>query len=192
MSEQQVRGYWLTGGIKFLRTRHAPETNERLLGSLSKGLRAQLAEIQPVQWYSRAHHVDILNAVVSAHRDETAAYESLLAYGQLVATDLAQGSLRPLVQILTPKLLAKKLPQVWEADHQSDGRLESDIAQVDEGRLALRLTTLQGYNHVGIVALGWIKGFLLALGHREVAVKQTGWSLAQAAPSEMACEVRWS
>lgn len=192
MNEQLVRGYWLTGGIKFLRTHYAPEVNERLLGSLSKGLRSQLAEIQPVQWYPRAHHVEVMSAIVSAQRDETSAYEGLLAYGQLVATDLAHGSLRPLVQILTPKLLAKKLPHFWEADHQGGGRLEADIAQVDEGRLALRLAALQGYQHVGVSALGWIKGFFLALGRREVTVKQTGWSLGQTAPSEMACEVRWS
>jgi hypothetical protein len=192
MSEQLVRGYWLTGGVKFLRTRHAPDVNERLLGALSKGLRSQLAEIQPVQWYPRAHHVEMMSSIVSAHRDETSAYEGLLSYGQLVATDLAQGSLRPLVQILTPKLLAKKLPHFWEADHQSDGVLEADIAQVDEGRLPLRLAALHGYQHVGVVALGWIKGFLLSLGRREVSVKQTGWSLSQTAPSEMACEVRWS
>jgi hypothetical protein len=192
MSEQSVRGYWLTGGIKFLRTHYAPEANERLLGSLSKGLRSQLAEIQPVHWYPRAHHVEIMSAIVSAHRDETSASEGLLAYGQLVATDLAQGSLRPLVQILTTKLLAKKLPHFWDAEHQNDGRLEVDIAQVDEGRLALRLAALHGYHHVGVVALGWIKGFLLALGRRDVSVKQTGWSLGQTAPSEIACEVRWS
>jgi hypothetical protein len=133
-----------------------------------------------------------MGAIASAHRDETSVSESLLAYGQLVATDLAQGSLRPLIQILTPRLLAKKLPQFWEVEHQGDGRVEVDIAQVDEGRLALRLTALLGYHHVGVVALGWIRGFLLALGRREVSVKQTGWSLGQSAPSDVACEVRWS
>jgi hypothetical protein len=134
----------------------------------------------------------MMMSIVSAHRDEASAYESLLAYGQLVATDLAQGSLRPLLQILTPKLLGKKLPHFWETDHQGDGTLETDIAQVDEGRLALRFAALHGYQHVGVVALGWIKGFLLSLGRRDVTVKQTGWSLAQTAPNEMACEVRWS
>jgi hypothetical protein len=151
-----------------------------------------LSEIQPVHWYPRAFHVEVMSSLVSAQRDESSALESLLAYGQLVATDLAHGSLRPLVQILSPKLLAKKLPHFWEADHQADGTLETDIAQVDDGRLPLRLMGLQGYQHVGIAALGWIKGFLLALGRREVSVKQSGWSLGKAAPSDMACEVRWS
>jgi hypothetical protein len=192
MSEQLVRGYWLTGGVKFLRTQHTPEANERLLGSLSKGLRSQLADVQPAQFYPRAHHVDMMNVVVSAHRDEASAYEALLGYGQLVASDAASGPLRALIQLLTPKLLAKKLPQLWVSDHQSDGALETDIAQIDEGKLALRLAALHGYRHVGVVALGWIKGLLMAVGPRDIAVKQTGWSLGQPAPSEMMGEVRWS
>ncbi len=192
MSERVVRGNWLTGGVKFLRTHYPPETYERLLGSLPRPLRAQLAEIQPVQWYARAHHVDMLKAIVSAHRDEASAYESLLAYGQLVALDVASGPLRSLMQILTPKLLAKKLPNLWAGDHQDDGKLETDIAQIDDARLLYQLQAFQGYEHVGVVTLGWVKGFLMALGRRDVQVKQTGWSFAQAASSEMACEVRWS
>jgi hypothetical protein len=192
MTDQVVRGYWLTGGVKFLRTHHTPETNERLLGSLPKALRAILAEIQPVQWYARAYHVDMLKAVAAAHRDEASAYESLLAYGQLVAADLSNGSLRPLVQIMTSKLLAKKLPIMWASDHQDDGRLETDIAQIDDARLALRLVALRGYEHVGVATLGWVKGLLLSLGRREVVVKQAGWSLTEPTPSEMTCEVRWS
>ena len=85
MTDQLLRGHWLTSGVKFMRTQYAPDVNERLLGSLPKALRAMLIDIQPAQWYSRAFHVDLLNAIVSAHRDEPSAYESLLAYGQLVA-----------------------------------------------------------------------------------------------------------
>jgi hypothetical protein len=192
MNEHFLRGYWLTGGVKFMRTQYAPETNERLLGSMPKAFRSLLTDIQPAQWYARAHHVDLLNAIVSAHRDEVSASESLQAYGQLVATDASNGVLRPLMQIMTPKLLAKKLPNWWANDHQHDGVLEADIAQVDDARLSLKLTALEGYAHVGVVTLGWIKGLLRALGRRDVVVKQTGWSLGQPAPNEMTCEVRWS
>jgi hypothetical protein len=174
-----------------LSTRYSPEINERLLGSLSRAFRATVADIQPVQWYGRAHHVDLLKAVVSAHRDETSAYESLLAYGQLVASDLASGLLQPVIPILTPRLLAKKLPQLWTCEHRDDGMLEIDTAHIDEAKLSLRLKA-QDYQHVGVVTLGWVKGLLLSLGCREVMVKQTGWSLSNPTPSELACEVHWS
>jgi hypothetical protein len=192
MIEQSVRGHWLTGGIKFLRTHYSGEASERLLGALPKALRALILDIQPVQWYPRAHHTDLLNAIVSAHRDEASAHQSLVAYGQLVATDACNGPLRPLIPILTPKLLARRLPQLWASEHQADGALQVDIAQVDDRRLALRLVGLADYAHVGVVTLGWITGFLSALGGRELVTKQTGWSLAQPAPTELIGEVRWS
>lgn len=192
MNERTIRGYWLTGGVKFLRTQHSPEANERILGALPRALRAVLAEIQPAQWYPRSHHVDLLKAIASAQRDEASAYESLLAYGQLVATDAANGSLRSLIPILTPLLLARKLPTLWSADHQDDGRLESDIAHIDSGTLSLKLVGLQHYDHVGVATLGWLKGLLVALGRKGIAIQQTGWSLGQASPSELQAEVRWS
>ena len=192
MSEHLVRGYWLTGGVKFLRSHYPVETNERLLGALPKALRALVLDIQPVQWYPRTHHVDMLNAIVSVHRDEASAYQSLAAYGQLVASDAAKGPLRPLMAILTPRLLARKLPDMWTSDHQSDGSLEVDIAQVDNARLGVRLARVQGYAHIGIVMLGWVQGLMSALGARDVVLKQTGWSLGHGAPEELACEVRWS
>jgi hypothetical protein len=192
MIEQNVRGHWLTGGIKFLRTHYSGEASERLLGALPKALRALILDIQPVQWYPRVHHTELLNAIVSVHRDEASAYHSLVAYGQLVATDACSGPLRPLIPILTPKLLARRLPQLWASEHRADGALEVDIAHVDEQRLALRLAGLVDYAHVGVVTLGWIKGFLSTLGGRELLTKQTGWSLAQPAPTELVGEVRWS
>jgi hypothetical protein len=192
MTEQLVRGSWLIGSLKFLRNRYSPETNEHLLGSLPKPLKTLLPELEPVAWYARDHHVSLLKALVSAHRDEAQAYQSLLDCGQSVAADMSNGPLRPLIQILTPKLFARKLPAFWASNHGADGKLEADIASLDESRLRLRLLAIQGYDHIGVVTLGWIKGLLMSLGRTSVVVEQSGWKLGQTAPSEMTCEVHWS
>jgi hypothetical protein len=192
MNEHSVRGYWLTGGVKFLRSYYPADSSERLLGALPKALRALVLDIQPLHWYPRAHHVDLLNALASAHRDEASAHQSLAAYGQLVASDASKGPLRPLIGILTPKLLARKLPSLWTSDHQQDGMLDVEIARVDDAQLGIKLSGLQGYAHVGIVTLGWIKGLFSALGARDVVLSQAGWSLSQPAPEELTGEVRWS
>ncbi len=192
MSGQYVRGHWVIGGVKFFRSRYSHEANEQLLGLLPKGFYASIAELQPIAWCDRTHHVEVLKVIAGTQRDETAAYEGLLAYGQSIATDLANGALRPLLKLMTPKLLAKKLPQLWVSDHQADGRLESDIAQIEDGRLPLRMAAIGGYDHVGIATLGWVTGLLGALGCKDVKVQQTGWRLAQGSPPEMTCEVRWS
>ena len=192
MSEQYVRARWLIGGVKFLRSHYSPEVNEHLLGMLPRGLYASLAELQPAEWCERAHHVELLRVIAAAQRDESATFDSLVAYGQSVGADLAAGVLRPMLAIMTPRLLAKKLPQLWANEHQTGGRLESDIAHIDDGRLPLRIASAHGYDHVGVATLGGVKGLLGAVGCKDVSVKQTGWRLAQAAPAEMTCEVRWS
>lgn len=192
MNEPMIRGYWLTSAAKFLRAHYPPDTGERLLGSMPKPLKALLPNVYPVMWYSRAHHVDILNAIVAVARDEASAVDSLMAYGHTAATDLAMGPLRPLFPILTPRLLAKKLPDLWAGAHKDDGCLESDIADVDEGRLGLQISGLDGYEHVGVATLGWVRGLLVAVGKRNITVNQTAWSLAAPNPNNMSCEVQWS
>lgn len=192
MSEPMIRAAWLIAGVKFMRAHFPAETNEYLLASLPKALRSSLAELQPVQWCPRGHHVEMLRAIAAAHRDEASAQASLLAYGQSVANDVTSGAWRPLSRILTPKLLGRKLPSLWTNDHQDDGVLDSDIAQIAEGRLPFTLSAIDGYENVGIATLGWLKGLLLVLGRKDVAVQQSGWSLQKPAPSAMTCEVRWS
>jgi hypothetical protein len=192
MTEYAVRGYWITGAIAFMGTHFSSETNDRLLSGLPKELRLALAGLDPVQWCPRAHHVELMNAIASVQRNEAGAYEDLLAYGQYVGSELANGALRPFMLIATLKLFAKKLPAIWTRDHQDDGKLESDIAQLDEARLPLRFTGIRGYDHVGVVTLGWVKGALGRFVRKGVQVKQTGWSLRQGGPNEMSCEVSWS
>jgi hypothetical protein len=94
--------------------------------------------------------------------------------------------------ILTPRLLSRKLPELWHNDHQTDGALEVDLGQLDDARMALKLTRLNGYPHVGVVGLGWVKGLMTAVGLRDVTVRQSGWSLSQTSPSELTGEVQWT
>jgi hypothetical protein len=133
-----------------------------------------------------------MRAIAALHTSDVRAYEDLIAYGQHVGSELAHGSLRPFFLISSLKLFARKLPALWSRDHQDDGRLESDFAQLEEARLPVRLSGLRGYDHVGIAALGWIKGLMTGFNKKALRVKQSGWSLANGAPDEMMCEVAWT
>ncbi|HWZ93314.1 MAG TPA: hypothetical protein VNW92_30850 [Polyangiaceae bacterium] len=193
MTNYAVRGYWLSGAVRFMKVHYPADTNERLLASLPKGVRASFALLEPMQWCPRSHHVELLRAIASVRTDEALAREDLMAYGQYLGNEMANGSLRSFLLIARLKLFARKLPELWARDHQDDAKLESDIAQLqEESRLPLRLSGIEGYDHVGIVTLGWVKGMLAGLGRRVVDVKQSGWSLKLPAPSEMTGEVRWA
>jgi hypothetical protein len=192
MSEPMVRGNWAAAAVAFMGVHYSSDTNDRLLGGLPKDVRITVGQLEPSQWCPRSHHVELMKAIASAHRDERRAFEDLLAYGQYVGTEAAHGTLRNFVRVVTPKLFAKKLPVLWANDHGDDGRLESDIAPMDEGRLPLRLSGVAGYDHVGVAMLGWVKAMMSELSGKLVVVKQTGWSLRSASPTELVSEVTWS
>jgi hypothetical protein len=175
-----------------MRLQYGAETSASLLEALPKELRASLPLVGPVEWVPRVHHVQLLRIIGSVQRTEPGVLEDLLSYGQYVGNELANGALKQFMLVVTPKLFAKKLPNLWIRDHLDDGRLEGDIALVDESRLPLRFTGIRGYDHIGVVTLGWVRGVMSRFNRRGLQVKQSGWSLRQVAPEEMACEVSWS
>lgn len=192
MMDRAVRGYWITGALAFMRLQYGAETSARLLEALPKELRASLAQVGPVEWVPRSHHVQLLRIIGSVQRTEPGVLEDLLSYGQYVGSELANGALKQFMLVVTPKLFAKKLPNLWIRDHLDDGRLDGDIAMVDEARLPLRFSGIRGYDHIGVVGLGWVRGVMGRFNRKGLQVKQSGWSLRHVAPDEMACEVSWS
>jgi hypothetical protein len=193
MTEDEVRGYWISGAVSFIGVHYPRETGRRLLDGLTRDLRIAAPRIEPATWCTRAQHVELLRAIASASSDEHAIYEDLIAYGQFVASEATNDALRPFMSIVSPRLFTKKLPELWERDHRGgESKLESDFSQVDEAKLPLRLSGIRGYDHVGVAMLGWIKGALASLVGKTPLVKQSGWSLRHVAPSEMVCEMNWS
>jgi len=192
MSEQMVRGYWANGALSFIDNHYSSSTSERLISGLPRELRESVAQLGPAEWCPRNQHVELLSVIASVHNDEARAFEDLMTYGQYVGAEVTAGPLRQFMLVVTLKLFAKKLPQLWDRDHLACGTLETDIAMLDDGRLPLRLSGIQGYDHVGPAMLGWVKVALQKFVGKTVYVKQTGWSLDQPSPREIQCEVRWS
>jgi hypothetical protein len=170
---------------------YAAEALKSIMDRVPTDILSAAAVSQPAEWYPRDLHVELMTGIASLTRDESAVSRDLLAYGEQVGAELADGPLKPFLQISTPKLLAKKLPDLWARDHQDGSKLESDIAQLDESRLPLRFTGLRGYDHAGIAKLGWIRSMLAVLTRKPIRVKQDGWTLARPGPDEMTCEVSW-
>lgn len=192
MSDDEVRGYWISGAVSFINTHYAGDAGRRLLEGLTRELKASAPHVEPAAWCPRAQHIELLRAIASMNKDETRIHDDIMAYGQLVGSEATNGTLRPFMSIVTPKLFAKKLPELWARDYRGESKLEADFSQVDESRLPLRLSGIRGYDHVGVAMLGWIKNAMRGLLGKSPVVKQTGWSVRHPAPSEMVCEVTWS
>jgi hypothetical protein len=192
MTGDEVRGHWLSCALEFAEIHYPEDVARRLLDGLPREVKHSAGRTEPAAWCPRAHHVELLRAIAAASREEGRVFDDLLAYGQFVGKKTIDGALKPFMAIVSPKLFARKLPELWARDYRGEGKLESEFAQVDEGRLAVRFTGIRGYDHVGVAALGWIKTAVGSLVGKTPQVKQTGWSLRHASPSEMACEVSWS
>jgi len=192
MTDEHVRGHWLSGAVAFMTVHFPAETGHRLLENLARDVRLAAPRVGLAEWCPRTHHVELLRAIASVSQDERGVFDDLVAYGQFVATEATRGPLKPLLSIVTPRMFAKRLPDLWAMDHRGESKLDSDFALLDEGRLVLRLSGIRGYDHVGVARLGWVKSTLGELIGKTPQLKQSGWGLRHSAPSEMTCEVTWS
>jgi hypothetical protein len=192
MTDETVRAYWISGAPGFLTTRFPEDVAQKLRESLPAETRRSLTELEPVQWCSRSHHVEIMRAIASVKKAEPEAYQDLLGYGEYVSRVRLEGAWRHLMPILTLKLFAKNLPAIWARDHQDGSQLEVDLAPIEEGRLHFTILGARDYDHIGVVTLGWVKQLVSQLTRRSVQAKQQGWSLRAPSPQEIHCEVSWS
>jgi hypothetical protein len=190
--EELVRAHWITGAPGFLKMHLAEDVGHRLRESLPAETRRSLTELEPIQWCSREHHVEIMKGIAALKKAEAEAFQALSSYGEYVARVRLEGPWRHLLPVLSLKLLAKNLPLIWTREHQDGSALEIDMAPIEEGRLPWRILGARSYDHVGVVALGWVKEMVAQLTRREVRTRQQGWSLRAPASDEIQCEVSWS
>jgi hypothetical protein len=192
MTSELVRAHWITSAPSFLAGHFAEDVGQRLRESLPVDARRALTELEPVQWCPREHHVELMKAIASVKKLDADVLQDLVGYGEYVARLRLEGTFRHLLPILTLKLFAKNLPALWARDHQDGSRLEVDLAPIDDGRLPFGILGAREYDHVGVVALGWVKHAVSELTKRPVQAKQRGWALRTPAPDEIQCEVSWS
>lgn len=186
-----IRGYSVKQQFNFLQTQYEPEVSGRLLQTIPVEILTGLNDPKPADWYPRSYSVAILRAIASHHgADEQAAYADLVRCGTFIATEATNTFLRLLMKVLTPALFAKKIPEFWKRD-QTGGHFEVDTSGAKHGTFELRLCDVEGFDHIGVVSLGWILFGLSAMGKTDVVVNQTGWKLTNPGPTQIHYQVRW-
>jgi hypothetical protein len=187
-----IRGYSVKQQLNFLQTQYEPGVSERLLSQISGEIREGLTSVKPAEWYPRQYSVAILRAIAS-HRgtDESAVQDDLIRCGTFIATEASNTFLKILMKMLTPALFAKKIPDFWQRD-QKGGHFEVDTSNTKEGQLRLKLCDVEGFDHIGVIGIGWMSFGLKAMGKDDVVVTQHGWSLGSPGPKDISYEVTWS
>jgi hypothetical protein len=186
-----MRGYTMIGSIAFIDEHYDEQTRKRLYDGLAPEVRSNLSNYKRVEWYPRLHLVEFLRGIATVHGgDEKAAYRDIVACGQFVARDAATTFLRLLMKILTPVLFAKKIPDIWERDSRG-GKMTADASHVEQRLLIMHLTDVEGFDHIGPLAVGWITFAMTAMGKKGVDGKANGWSLATPGPRDLKIDMTW-
>lgn len=190
--EPMIRGYSVQQQLNFLETQYEPAVSNRLLDTIPSDIRAGLRDLKAAEWYPRAYSVAVLRAIASNYgNDEKLVFGDLSRCGTFIATEATNTFLKLLMKILTPTLFAKKIPEFWKRD-QTGGHFEVDTSGAKDGTLKLELCDVEGFDHIGVIGIGWISYGLTAMGKNNVTVNQTGWSLATPAPKNIRYDVSWT
>lgn len=190
--EPMIRGYSVKQQLNFLETQFEPSVSEKLVAQIPQDVRRHLAEVKPVEWYPRQYSVHVLRAI-AAHggKDERVVQADLVRCGIFISTEATNTFLKILMKMLTPALFGKKIPDFWSRDMKG-GRFEVDVSKASERRIQLSLCDVEGFDHIGVVSIGWISFGMQAMGKSDVKVVQQGWSLATPGANKITYDLTWS
>jgi len=187
----QIRGYSLKQTARYLESKFDPDTKRRVVDGLPASVRTMMGAFEPAEWYPREYSAALFRSIAAARNDEQGSYQDLVACGEFIASEATNTFLKLLMRIMSPTLFAKKVPEFWKRD-QRGGAFEADVSRADDSVIKMRLVDVEGYDHIGIVSIGWIQFGMVALGKKNVKVQQTGWALDKPAPREIGYEITWS
>jgi hypothetical protein len=189
MSEPQGRGYILAATYSFLREQAGEEKTAQVVSELSDELQAILPALKPAGWYPVRVFGELNRAVVAtlAGDDEGKAREVLLNCGRFMGREASNTFLRLLMKMLTPNLLAKKIPEFWKRDF-SEGQVEITVTETN---LVGRISPVETHSHIGPISAGWCAFNLETMGKTIDQTKLTDWSLAEPAKSGVTFEFIW-
>jgi hypothetical protein len=189
-TKPMTRGYSILGCINYIGTAYDGPTRDKMLGALPAGVRSRLDSYNKIEWYDRNEMAELMRVIAAQHPDEAAARTALVDCGQTIAKDAANTFLKLLMKVLTPTLFARKVPDIWKRDMRG-GKFEADTSRVDQRVLVMHLTDVEGFDHIGPVAAGWVKFAMTSMGKRGLKQTITGWSLAAPGQRDVDMEFTW-
>jgi hypothetical protein len=186
--EFQVRGYMVKACADYLREVAGEQESKRIYDGFSKPVREMIETAKPAVFYPVSTLSDVLVALAAqAHGDAEKAKQLLMTGGSRMALEATNSFLRLLMRMLTPTLLAKKIPDLWNRDC-TGGRLSMDVG---ERTVTCHIRDTVGFAHALCTITGFIGFVLQTMGKNIETTTVRGWSLDQPHSKEGACEFTW-
>ncbi len=187
-AEFNVRGYAIVNAAAYLREALGEAEGRRVIEMMSPRVREVLASKKPAEWAPVAALTEITRAVAAnAKGDNARAQEMLVTCGTFMAQEAANTFLKLLLKLITPDLLAKKIPDIWSRDF-SCGRL---VAEASPGRILCQAYGMQGFDHAVCTSAGFVSFVLGAMGKTIKSTTIRDWSLTNPCQDGASFEITW-
>lgn len=190
MEELATRGSAILASAEFSDVLCDRTDRPRVRERFSPELKAALVTMKRTTWHPRAMWIEMLRAVVSVHNDPLASHADLVECGQFISKDAANTFMKLILKIMTPRLFARKFPDFWIRDMRG-GVMTVDPAELSNNRFVIYLEDVDGFEHVGPVACGYIGFAMEQITGVPVDIVVSPWSLACPGPSEMRWDISW-
>src|SRR5262249_24608167 len=120
--------------------------------------------------------------------EEASSYNNIVMCGETIANQAINTFLKLLLKMLSPRMFANKFPEIWSHDHRG-GYAEPGV--LDGNAMIISIRHVEGFSHVGPIAVGFVGVALRAGGLKDLKMKDQTWSRAIPGPRDIRIEATW-
>ena len=192
MAGREIKSYSLYGSKMFVDENYDETARQKIFAALSPECKEVLerrkkATVVPPEFASQ-----IWKGIVEVHKDEPSkAVDQLRACGRYSGGYATNTYLKLLFKILSVKMFAEKLPEIWSRD-SSFGKVATDLSALKSGRLIMRFSELDNYPYFGPNCEGWFAFTFETMGLKNVTTTLQNWSLSNPDPGSLEYHVAWT
>jgi uncharacterized protein (TIGR02265 family) len=168
VSDKKLRGYFLQALTTFVDKELSAHDREQFMSRISAEDRATLAEAKQTDWYPMSTIVRLLDALRETYGDEKSARDALVRYGQTVAGEAAGSFMRLFMKMVTPQLLFKQFPTLWQK-YANFGKFSND--QIGETSFKFSVSEVAGWKYQPLIGEGWTRFMMEAMKKRSISVE---------------------
>ncbi len=191
MSERQIKAYGFVGTLEYIDQNYDAAARQRILDSLTPETRRFMETAKKAQWAPPLASTELWAGIVREAGDPAKGQANLIKTGRHMGSFATNTYLKLLMKMLTMKMFAKKIPDIWSRD-ANFGKVTVDMSNADSGKLILRYTDLANYPYFGPICQGWFAFSFECMNIKNCKVELENWSMQNPDPGELTFVITWS
>jgi hypothetical protein len=170
MSNVEVRGNCISAVLGYVEQAYDGERQRLVVGSLPPEVVAAMTEAKEKDFYPGSYFSAGLRAVADASSSLEEARREVVNVGNHIAGASIATFMRLIMKMMTPKLLAYKLPDFFAKDFRNTrARLTAELT--GSGEMKVSAMDFGELPYVACAAVGWVRTGLEGIGCRGLTVE---------------------